>query len=49
MTFWIILSIIGVMLSPLVWLRPSRQQGGKMALRLEARRIGLAMQLAPQE
>ena len=49
MTFWIILSIVGVMLSPLVWLRPSRQQGGSMALRMEARRIGLAMQLAPQE
>jgi hypothetical protein len=49
MTFWIVLSIVGVMLSPLVWLRPSRQQSGKMDLRLEARRIGLAMQLAPQE
>lgn len=49
MTFWIILSIVGVMLSPLVWLRPSRQQGGRMALRMEARRIGLAMQLSAQD
>ncbi|WP_426119633.1 hypothetical protein [Pseudomonas sp. DSP3-2-2] len=49
MTVWIILSIVGVMLSPLVWLRPSRQQSGRMALRMEARRMGLAMQLAPQE
>ncbi|MDG6402011.1 hypothetical protein QCD79_18560 [Pseudomonas quasicaspiana] len=48
MTFWIILSIVGVMLSPLVWLRPSRQQGGRMALRMEARRMGLAMQLSAQ-
>ncbi|WP_095095377.1 hypothetical protein [Pseudomonas sp. Irchel 3A5] len=49
MTFWIILSIVGVMLSPLVWLRPSRQQGGRMALRMEARRMGLAMQLSAQD
>jgi hypothetical protein len=49
MTFWIILSIIGVMLSPLVWLRQSRQQNGRMALRMEARRMGLAMQLTAQD
>jgi hypothetical protein len=49
MTFWIILSIIGVMLSPLVWLRQSRQQNGRMALRMQARRMGLAMQLTAQE
>ncbi|HEX8593585.1 MAG TPA: hypothetical protein VF682_09935 [Pseudomonas sp.] len=49
MTVWIILSIVGVMLSPLAWLRPSRGQSGKMALRMEARRMGLGMQLAPQE
>lgn len=49
MTVWIVLSIICVMLSPLVWLRPSRHASGKMALRMEARRMGLAMQLAPQE
>ncbi|MDO7926184.1 hypothetical protein Q6A51_05295 [Pseudomonas sp. KFB-139] len=49
MTTLVVLSIICVMLSPLVWLRPSRQQSGRMALRLEARRLGMAMQLAPQE
>lgn len=49
MTVWIVVSILAVMLSPLAWLAPSRRQGGRMALRMEARRIGLAMQLAPQE
>ncbi|MEQ4283836.1 hypothetical protein [Pseudomonas syringae] len=49
MTVWIVLSIIGVMLSPLVWLRPSRQQSGRMALRMQARRLGMGMQLTPQE
>ena len=48
MTVWIVVSILAVVLSPLAWLRPSRRQGGQMALRMEARRIGLAMQLAPQ-
>ncbi|MCF5468981.1 hypothetical protein [Pseudomonas syringae] len=49
MTVWIILSIICVMLSPLVWLRPSRHQNGRMALRMEARLMGMGMQLTPQE
>ena len=49
MTVWIVVSILAVVLSPLAWLRPSRHQSGRMALRMEARRIGLAMQLAPQE
>jgi len=49
MTVWIVLSILALVLSPLAWLRPSRQQSGKMALRMEARRMGLGMQLAPQE
>lgn len=49
MTAIVVLSIICVMLSPLVWLRPSRQQSGRMAVRMEARRLGMAMQLAPQE
>jgi hypothetical protein len=49
MTVWIILSIIAVVLSPLVWLRPSRSQSGRMAMRMAARRMGLAMQLIPQE
>jgi len=49
MTVWIILSIIAMVLSPLVWLRPSRSQSGRMAMRMAARRMGLAMQLIPQE
>ncbi|MCQ9426104.1 hypothetical protein NRB16_21525 [Pseudomonas sp. LJDD11] len=49
MTGWIILSIICVMLSPLVWMLPSRRQSTRMALRLEARRLGLGMQLAREE
>jgi hypothetical protein len=49
MTVWIVVSILAVVLSPLVWLRPSRRHTGQMAARMEARRIGLGMQLAPQE
>ena len=49
MTVWIVVSILAVVLSPLAWLRPSRRQSGLIALRMEARRMGLAMQLAPQE
>ncbi|WP_397452695.1 hypothetical protein [Pseudomonas sp. NA-150] len=49
MTVWIVLSILAAVLSPLAWLRPSRRQSGKMAIRLAARRMGLGMQLAPQE
>jgi hypothetical protein len=48
MTVWIVVSILALVLSPLAWLMPSRNQSGKMSLRLEARRMGLAMQLAPQ-
>lgn len=43
------MSIILVVLSPLAWLKPSRRQSGRMAARLEARRLGLAMQLVPQQ
>jgi hypothetical protein len=49
MTVWIVVSILLVVLSPLAWLRPSRSQSGRMALRMEARRLGLAMQLTPQD
>ena len=49
MTVWIVVSILALVLSPLAWLRPSRRQSGRMALRMEARRMGLAMQLASQE
>ncbi|MWV16078.1 hypothetical protein F3I16_08450 [Pseudomonas sp. L-22-4S-12] len=49
MTWWIVVLLVGVALSPLVWLRPSRRQSGQMALRLAARRLGLGMQLVQQE
>lgn len=49
MTVWLVVSILAVILSPLAWLRPSRKQSRQMSLRLEARRAGLAMQLAPQQ
>ncbi|MBD8593344.1 hypothetical protein IFT75_08000 [Pseudomonas sp. CFBP 8758] len=49
MTVWIVVSILALILSPMVWLRPSRSQSGRMAVRLQARRMGLAMQLAPQQ
>lgn len=49
MTVWIVVSILAVVLSPLAWLRPSRHQSGRMALRMEARRMGLTMQLSPQQ
>ncbi|WPO98495.1 hypothetical protein SFA35_17895 [Pseudomonas sp. HR96] len=49
MTVWIVVSILALVLSPLAWLMPSRNQSGKMDLRLQARRMGLAMQLAPQQ
>lgn len=44
MTTWLVILLLAVMLSPLAWLMPSNRQRGKMALRLEARRLGLAMQ-----
>ena len=49
MTVWVVVSILALVLSPLAWLRPSRGQSGKMACRLRARQLGLAMQLAPQQ
>lgn len=49
MTVWIVVSILALVLSPLAWLRPSRRQSGRMALRMEARRMGLSMQLAKQQ
>lgn len=48
MTVWVIVSILALILSPLAWLLPSRRMSGRMNLRLEARRMGLAMQLSPQ-
>ena len=49
MTVWLVVSILALILSPLAWLRPSRKQSEQMSLRLAGRRIGLAMQLAPQQ
>ncbi|WP_459206107.1 hypothetical protein ACSMEV_16475 [Pseudomonas sp. MLB6B] len=49
MTVWLVVSILALILSPLAWLRPSRKQSRQMDLRLQARRAGLAMQLAPQQ
>ena len=40
MTVWIVLLLTAVVLSPLVWLRPSRRQQGRMAIRMAARSQG---------
>lgn len=49
MTWWIVILLIGLALSPLAWLRPSPRQRGQIEMRLAARRLGLGMQLAQQE
>ncbi len=49
MTVLLVVSILALILSPLSWLRTSRKQSEQMKLRLEARHMGLAMQLAPQQ
>lgn len=49
MTVLLVVSILALILSPFSWLRSSRKQSEQMKLRLEARRMGLAMQLAPQQ
>jgi hypothetical protein len=46
---WFALLLLAVMLSPLTWLAPSRRQRGLMDVRMQARRLGVAMQLSPQE
>lgn len=48
MTWWIVL-LLALVLSPLSWLMPNRHERGRMDVRLQARRMGLAMQLAPEE
>lgn len=48
MTVWIVLLLLLAVLSPLTWLIPSRRQKGSMEVRLQARRLGLSMQLAEQ-
>lgn len=49
MTVWLVVSILALVLSPLALLRPSRKQSQQMSLRLEGRRMGLLMQMAPQQ
>src|SRR3989338_5275200 len=49
MTLWVVIGLLAVLLSPLAWLVPSRRQQGQMAMRMAARGMGLAMQLARQE
>ena len=43
MTVWMVILLIALVLSPLTWLIPSRGQRGQMDLRLQARRLGLAV------
>ena len=49
MSPWFVVLLLAVMLSPLAWLAPSRRQRGQMDVRLQARRMGVAMQLSRQE
>ena len=49
MSVWLVLLLIAVMLSPLAWLAPSRRQSAAMQVRLQARRMGLSMQLLKQD
>lgn len=45
--WWLL--VLALALSPLAWLAPSRRQRGAMEMRLQARRMGLGMQLAQQD
>ena len=49
MSLWLVVLLLAFILSPLAWLVPSRRQRGQMDVRLQARRMGVAMQLSPQE
>ncbi|KAF1054697.1 MAG: hypothetical protein GAK43_00739 [Stenotrophomonas maltophilia] len=49
MNLWWAILLLALVLSPLTWLVPSRKQRGQMDLRLQARRLGLAMQMAKQD
>ena len=49
MSPWIVLLLLAFVLSPLSWLVPSRRQRGQMDVRLQARRMGLGMQLSRQQ
>jgi hypothetical protein len=48
LNYWVIL-LLFVILAPMVWLVPSRRQQGQITVRLQARRLGLGMQLSPQQ
>ncbi|KXU38590.1 hypothetical protein AXE65_00030 [Ventosimonas gracilis] len=48
MLFWLIPLVLLILLSPLLWLLPKKQQGERMQLRLAARRMGLGMQLVSE-
>ncbi|WXL24174.1 hypothetical protein WG219_12560 [Ectopseudomonas mendocina] len=49
MNVWLMLLLLAVVLSPLSLLMPSKRQRGRMDVRLEARRMGLAMQLSREQ
>lgn len=49
MSPWFLLLLLAFLLSPLAWLVPSRHQRGQMDVRLQARQMGVAMQLSRQE
>lgn len=49
MSPWIPILLIAFALSPLAWLVPSRRQRGLADVRTQARRMGLAMHLMPQD
>lgn len=49
MNGWLVLLVVAVVLSPLAWLAPSRGQLGAMDVRMQARRLGLSMQLSAQD
>ena len=49
MNAWWMLFLAAVVLSPLAWLSPSRKQSAAMQARMQARRMGLSMQLSRQD
>jgi hypothetical protein len=49
MNLWWMLFLLAALLSPLAWLVPSRAQLGAMDVRMQARRLGLSMQLSGQD
>jgi len=49
MSGWLVLLLVAVVLSPLAWLVPSHGQLRAMDVRMQARRMGLSMQLSQQD